>query len=288
MSPVPLWPGDGEPFPFPNRQSLFYDPHTGEYVVHYVAGEASVEPVLVRFGTHSLVDPEVGFDLVPTASGYQYMYDVRNGLYAKQSIEKIRMLASADGTPRSSNPGWTTRTEAAKVPDAAAHIADSVNLEWRSSIPTQSIAPGTKMEGLVIDSTSLPGFTAMICSGHTQSKEYSADAVSYLPIDLRDQLARVFTTTWDAKTRIVIGPKFVKGTSQTEIAQNYLFGIKALIRTGKLDRDSTFTNGVVKLLSAQVDSGGLFFLDSNAFGSSENAAPGLETVIAHALQYAFK
>ncbi len=85
---------------------------------------------------------------------------------------------------------------------------------------------------------------------------------------------------------MVIGPKFARNTSQSEIVQNFLFGIKALIRGKKLNSSSPFAEGAVQLLSAQVDSGGLASLDPKKLSFLEQAGPGLEATIANALQAA--
>jgi hypothetical protein len=261
LSPVPLWPGDEKTTELPKGQSVVYDPPSGEYVVYYVAEAFAAKPLLLRFVTHALIDPEITFHVVAAAEGSHYTYSVMNGPLARQSIQKISMLISADSAPQPSGSGWSSNLTG-KARDIAAPSSNSARIEWKSNVATQSISPGTRMDGFAIDSTPRPGFTGIVFRGATQSQEYNPEAVSSLPPEIRHELDRIFTGTWDAKSCIVIAPKFAKSTAQSEIAQNFLFRIKALIRGKRLDPSSPFVAGAVQLLSAQVDSGGLASLRS--------------------------
>lgn len=130
----------------------------------------------------------------------------------------------------------------------------------------------------------LPGFIGMVFKGGTQSNEYSSDTVASLPREVRDQLARVFNAAWDAQTRVVIGPKFSKAASQSAIAQNYLFGIQALVAEGQLDSNSAFIQAARTLFSAQLESGDQMFLNSSNLAFTKQAKPGMETTIANAIE----
>ncbi len=115
LSPVPLWPQNGDTSQLPKGQYVFYDPHAGEYVVYYApesADASSVQPTILRFGTHSLVDPEVTFTVAPSGDGrFHYAYKVENGAHARQSIGKIRILDYSDSSPKGSGAYWTTHVE---------------------------------------------------------------------------------------------------------------------------------------------------------------------------------
>jgi hypothetical protein len=83
LSPVPLWPGDGDTSQLPKGQHVFYDPPSAEYVVYYIPDSADAspaQPTMLRFGSHSLVNPEVTFTVASTSDrSLHYTYDVANG-----------------------------------------------------------------------------------------------------------------------------------------------------------------------------------------------------------------
>lgn len=289
LSPVPLWPQNGDTARLPKGQYVFYDPPSGEYVVYYAGNTTDgpvAQPTLLRFGAHALVDPAIKFTVASTGNGiFQYTYDVSNGSHARQSIQKIRMLIYSDSTPRMSQANWTGNVGSSKTHDVAAPTMTAATIDWAPNPTSQPIAPGTTVTGFVVDSTSRPGFTTAIFRGATQSKEYNPAAVASLPNDVQDQAARVFNASWDTKTRLVIGPRFSKDASQADVAQNFLFGIQSFIRDGKLDSSSPFIQSTTRLLSAELESSGSNGINASTLALSE-AKPGLETTIANALQIA--
>jgi hypothetical protein len=214
-----------------------------------------------------------------------YSYEVSNGAYARQSIQKISLLVAPDSSLHSSHPSWTSKLGASKLRDITSPGTDLTTVEWTSNSSSQVIAPGSKLGGFHVDSTLLPGFTTMIFSGATQSREYSPDAVVILPSEVRDQIARVFTAAWDVKTRPVIGPRFPRTASQTEIAQNLLFGIQSLTRERQLDSKSPFVQSAIASLTAQLEAGGPDVVNPDSI-SFEKSKPGMELTVANALQAA--
>ena len=255
LSPVPLWPRDGDVSRLPKDYNVFYDPPSGEYVVYY-DGESiepgSLKPTLLRFGSHALVDPTVTFQVNSAAGGiFRYTYDVVNGSRARQALQKIDALVYSILTPQASHPSWATRFESAKVRDTASPTVVAQTIEWHSKTLAEAIVPGGEVGGFSIESSSLPGFTKMIFRGApTANEEYSPARFSVLPGNVLDQITKVLKATWDAKTALVIGPRFLKGALQPEIEQNFLFGIQALIREGRLDANSPFVGSAMQLLSA--------------------------------------
>jgi hypothetical protein len=289
LSPVPLWPQDGDITRLPKGQYVFYDPPSGEYVVYYAGNTTnsqSAQPTLLRFGTHALVDPKTEFAVASTDNGaFRYTYNISNGSNARQAIQRMSMLIYSDSTPRTSQATWTANVGSSTVRDIAAPTMSAATIDWTPNASSQSIAPGNTVTGFTVDSTSRPGFTTVVFRGATQSSEYSPAAVASLPNDVQEQVAHVFKTAWDTKTGLVIGPRFSKDASQSEIAQNFLFGIQSLIRDEKLDSSSPFIQSTVRLLSAQLESSDPVAKNANNLMLSE-AKTGLEAMIANALQTA--
>lgn len=288
LSPVPLWPQDGDTTRLPKGQYVFYDPPSGDYIIYYAenTNSESMQPTILRFGGHALVDPETKFTVASTGNGFfRYTYDVSNGSQARQPIQKISMGIFSDTKPQTSEATWTAKLGASARRDLATPAKSAATIDWTPNTTSQSIAPGTSAAGFTVDSTARPGFTTVVFQGATRSNEYSPSAVLSLPDDVQNQVASAFKTAWDAKSQLVIGPRFSKDASPTEIAQNFLFGIQSLTQQRKLDSDSPLIQSMVKLLSAQLESGDSPVLNANSFALSE-AKPGLETTIANALQLA--
>ncbi len=291
LSPVPLWPQNGDTSQLPKGQYVFYDPHAGEYVVYYApesADASPAQPTILRFGTHSLVDPEVTFTVAPTGDGrFHYAYRVENGMHARQSIRKITILDYSDGSPQGAGANWTVQVEPHNERDLGTPAVSASAIEWTSNSAAPSMAPGSATQGLTVDSTSLPGFVNMAFRGDSKSNEYTPDAVVALPKEVRDQLASVMNAAWDARSSMVIGPRFAKGTSQSTICQNFDFGMQVLVRHKKLDANSPFVQNARKVLESQLQSNDTVQLNSASLDFTEDATTALEKEIANALEIAF-
>ncbi len=291
LSAVPLWPQDGDTSQLPKRQNLFYDLRAGEYVVYYVpdSGDGSpAQPTMLRFGSHALVDPEVTFAVAPTGDGhFRYTYKVKNGARARQAIRKASISDYADSGPRAPRTNWTASMTPHSEQDLGTPAVSQVAMQWTANDAALSIAPGSEFSGFALDSTALPGFINMTFQGDSQSSQYSPEAVASLPQQIRDQLARVFDPRRDAQSRMVIGPRFAKDTSQSTITQNYLFALEVLVLHRELDPNSPFVQSAQHVLSQQLESQELIHLTSGNLTFTQDAKPGLETAIAHAMEIAF-
>ena len=291
LSPVPFWPQDGDTSHLPKGQYVFFDPHAGEVVVYYSPDSANASPAqsaILRFGTHSLVEPQVIFAVAPTGDGrFHYTYKVENGAHARQSIGKINILDYSDSSPQGAGANWTAHVEPNSERDLGTPAVSASAIEWTANPTAPSIAPGSAMQGLAIDSTSLPGFVSMAFRGDSKSNEYTPDAVAALPKEVRDQLASVMNTAWDARSSIVIGPRFPKDASPSAIAQNYSFGMQWLIRRGKLDANSPFVQRAQALFTQQLQTGDQTLLNAGRLDFTKQAKPGMEAAIASALETIF-
>ena len=290
LIPAPLWPRDGDTSRLPKGQYVFYDPPAGEYVVYYSpdsGNTTSTQPTVLRFGTHALVAPNVMSKVSPTGDGtFHYTYDISNGAHARQSIQKVRLVTFSDSSPKASRLNWTANVTQHNERDLATPTTGGAVIDWTSNNATLSVAPGSTTEGFAVDSKSLPGFINMTFQGSSQSSQYSSDVVASLPKEVRDQLARVFNTAWDMKSSMVIGPRFAKGTSQSIITQNYFFGLQMLVLHRELDRNSPFVQRAWQLLNDQLQSQDQTHLTAANLDFISEAKPGLETVIANALEIA--
>jgi hypothetical protein len=291
LSPVPLWPQNGDTSQLPKGQYVFYDPHPGEYVVYYApesADASSAQPTILRFGTHSLVDPNVTFTVASTGNGrFHYTYNVENGTHARQSIRKVSVLDYSDSSPQGAGANWTVQVEPHNERDLGTPAVSASAIEWTSNSAAPSIAPGSATQGLTVDSTSLPGFVNMAFRGDSKSNEYTPNAVVALPKEVRDQLANVMNPARDLQSAMAIGPRFAKGTSQSTISQNFDFGIQVLVRHKRLNANSPFVQNARKTLESQLQSNDTIQLNSASFDFTNDASTASEKEIANALEMAF-
>jgi hypothetical protein len=290
LSPVPIWPRDGNTSQLPKGQYVFYDPSSAEYVVYCTrdsAGGSPAQPTILRFGSHSLVNPDVMFNVAPVSDGnLRYTYDVANGDRARQSIQKVGLVTFSDSSPRASRLNWTAHATQHRERDLDTSTTGGAVIDWTQTNAALSIAPGSTAQDFAVDSTSLPGFINMTFQGLSKSSQYSPEAVASLPKEVGDQLARVFSPASDAQSLIVIGPRFAKGTSQSIITQNYLFGLYMLVLHRELDPNSPFVQNAQQTLTAQLHSQDQMRLDAASLDFTKQAKPGLETAIANALEFA--
>jgi hypothetical protein len=290
LSSVPLWPQDGNTSQLTKGQYVFYDPPSAEYVVYYTpdsAGRSPAQTTVLRFGGHSLVNPDVTFKVASASDGsIHYTYDVANGGRARQSIQKVGLVTFSDSSPRASRLNWTANVSQHSERDLDTPTTGGAVIDWTPINAALSIAPGSTAQGFAVDSKSLPGFINMTFQGRSQSSQYSPEAVASLPKEVGDQLARVFNPARDAQSLMVIGPRFAKGTSQSTIVQNYFFGLQMLVLHRELDRNSPFVQRAWQILSAQLESQDQMHLNATSLDFTREAKPGLETAIANALEIA--
>lgn len=290
LSSVPLWPQDGNTSQLPKGQYVFYDPPSAEYVVYYTPdspGGSPAQTTVLRFGGHSLVNPDVTFKVASASDGsLHYTYDVANGGRARQSIQKVGLVTFSDSSPRASRLNWTANVTQHSERDLDTPTTGGAVIDWTPINAALSIAPGSTAQGFAVDSKSLPGFINMTFQGRSQSSQYSSEAVASLPKEVGDQLARVFNPARDAQSLMVIGPRFAKGTSQSTIVQNYFFGLQMLVLHRELDRNSPFVQRAWQILSAQLESQDQMHLNAASLDFTREAKPGLETAIANALEIA--
>lgn len=286
ISPVPIWPKSGDVTAYPGHY-VFLDLRSAAYVVTYLS-PGSNERVTVRFGAHSFVDPAVTVHIAGAAnSQLHYSYQVANGPYARQPIQKVSLLLPAEDTgAQAQHPAWKTNRVSSTMRTAVAPGTAFAPVEWAGTA-AQAIAPGSSLGALSVDSTYLPGFIDIMAKGATNLTEYDSAAATALPKEAADQLKAVLAQGWDAKRQVTIGPRFTPATSPLLIAQNLYYGIEGLTRHKQLDANSPFTQAAQKLLSSYLESN-----DASSIGPSQldflsKANTPLESEIATVLRLDF-
>ncbi len=291
LSSVPLWPQNEDTSQLPKGHYVFYDLRAGEYVAYYPSNfdaPDTSDRITLRFGTHSLVDPQITSRIsAGTGGAFRYTYVVANGPQARQPIRKLILSIPAEDQSAQFETGtWKTSRADEQIRDIASPLTALTQVEW-SSPTDQAISLGSPGAEFTIDSSSLPGFKQMSAKGASASREYTPQAGAEFPKPVSDQLAAVFTPGWDSQTQLVLGPRFRKGASQFEIAPNLLHGIDVLVVHGNLDGTSPFVSRAHSVLTTFLESDGSAPIQAGQLDFLTQAKPGLETQIAAALQIDF-
>jgi hypothetical protein len=142
LSLVPLWPQDGDSAPLEKDHYVFYDLRAGEYVVSYPTDFGAPETsdrITLRFGTHSLVDPQITSRVsAGTGGAFHYTYLVANGTQARQSIRRLILAVPADDQSAQFQTGiWKTTRAAGEVPGLASPVAHLVVKRSTASNPAR-------------------------------------------------------------------------------------------------------------------------------------------------------
>jgi hypothetical protein len=135
---------------------VFYDLRAADYVVSYPTDFGAPETsdrITLRFGTHSLVDPQITSRVsAGTAGAFHYTYLVANGTQARQPIRKLILAVPADDQSAQFQTGtWKTTHAAGQVPGFASPVAHLVQIEWSSEVE-QAIPPGLRGSEFSVDS----------------------------------------------------------------------------------------------------------------------------------------
>ncbi len=288
LSPVPLWPADGDLSGLPSDQYVFFDPRSAEWVVSYpqILTDPQSERVTLRFGSHAEVAPSIVAHGTRQSDGsYSYSYVVENAETAHTPIQKWTLVAPAEDTKfAAKHPTWKSHpnvgTEARDIMPSPTPL---VAVEW-SATDTTRVAAHTAIGAFSVTSTYSPGFTTASFRGSVKN-EYTEEVAATLPKPVADQLAKVLTPAWDSQLRLTLGPRFAPDTTKTVIAANFHYGISALARRGALHADSAFVSGALEALGSFLTSNGASSLDPESLSFLSQAAPGVETEIANALRW---
>jgi hypothetical protein len=285
ISPLPLWPLNGD-FPnLPPDQYVFLDPQTNEWVVSYPEDPNAPHSgrVTLRFDSHAAVEPVLLAHVSRQTDGtYSYEYTVLNSSRARTPLKNWTLLVpTPDEKFQARHSAWlASRKDAAQVRDLLAAASRLAIVEWGGPNP---IPPGGATGAFTLRSGSSPGFTTASFSGLAKS-EYSDQIASALPRVVADQVAHVLQPAWDSQVRMVLGPRFPVGTPQIIVVDNFHFGISVLAQQGILNSESPFVKDALATLRGFLSSGGAISLTADRLDFLTAAVPGLESEIASALR----
>lgn len=288
ISPVPLWPSNGDVSRLPASQYVFFSPETGEYIVSYPEDMNSPQTssrVTVRLGSHAAVEATVTPHVAKNDDGtYSYTYVLANGTNARLPVAKLTLLVPANDLKfKAAHPAWrAVRDETDDARDAMPSTVRLGTVEWNATAASL-LGRGAASTGFALTSGFAPGFTTVSIKGQLE-REHAVALFASLPKAVATQLELVMSPAWDSQLGLTLGPRFPRDVPQLMVADNFNYGIGALVRRRALNGSSAFVVGALDTLSAFLQSGGIAPLGPDRLAVLAKAAPGLEAEIAESLR----
>ncbi len=294
ISPVPLWPADGDLAKLDASHSVFYSPATNEYVVALLEPASGERTVRLRVASHRAIDVSFRWQITETTNGYTYHYIVSNGPSARQQIHQWS-VESADSTITS----VAHNTWAGKVIVSPGRMLNGVEVAARpqavklqgriqfTNLKGADIAAGQAASGFMIDSDLAPGFVWAHARGSSNKPDATVQDIAALPPQVAQELNMCLSEQWDSRAIQVIGPAIPKGVSVVEVELNYLLGIQHMLGHGSHRRESPALEQLVTLLkNASETEGGM--VSTRDLGNIEKITSSEEHSIVNALKIALK
>ena len=229
LSPIPLWPANGDFSSVSNTQAVFYSPATSEYIVTTVDPASGDRSVRLRVPSHKATDFSVRATVARNGDGtFQYEYSVQNGVRARQAIAEWSIETSRSQTMQLTHSSWTGHV----VGSPASEPPQAIIFRNRAQFLSQGadIEPGSSATGFTITSDLAPGFVAARAKGRAAGNEPTAEQLAGLPPATVSQLATCLSDAWDTNGTIVLGPAFAKQISAPEVEVNFYKEIARLTR----------------------------------------------------------
>jgi hypothetical protein len=240
LSPVPLYPGDGNIPPELKDYFVFLDPETWDLVVSYPEGDSTSVRKRFKVGLARHVVPSLAVEVKKQASGsYSYRYTVSNRGNARQAIKSWYLSVPRPKAPDPADPSSRT----VSVPAGPWRQIDYAfspgnwSKRWDSQEVNANIRPGMGPQSFQIQTENKPGFTTAYFQGPTPHNEI---ALHGMPQRVIDQLELCQDLQFNSASVSTLGPMFAPGTLRVVIAGDFHVGISMLIKQGRLDAASPF------------------------------------------------
>ena len=284
ISPVPLWPLDGNRTGEYLKYSVFINPEAAEIVVVLPDSSSAPGERVLRYGNPAEVSASISVHIAHGAIAHdQYIYTVDEADRSRKRVNRVRLLLPQnDQSLASDSSVWSAASEGTELPDRATltPAARMRLLTWTN--PAIQPAP-VRGVGLRLSSSLLPGFTEAFVQGKV-AHELTLQDVASFPDTIAASARVLLQPEWSSQRSLVLAPLFAADAPKKFIAENYYYGISRLSQTDSLDSNSSFVKAVLSLLDAYLRG------NSSVFSTSDLnplAPTALEREIATALQIAF-
>lgn len=279
MSPVPLWPPDGNIPDDMKDQFVFLDLSKGQVVVSYPDPQAPGGRVMLRFDRHDQAEPIIASAVALEEGGlYRYEYTIRNGISAKKKLKNWSLLVGSGAGLKATHAVWNASSESSPGSQPGS-IRPELLLKW-SAPSAGEIERGDGRAGFELRSTLKPGLTIAFAQSVALS-EYTDAVAPKLPKAVVEQLSKVINIHWDTSQAMTVGPKFAPQDPIKLIALDFHRALNKLSVLGPLKADSPFVAGALRELTSFIQTP---IETSLRLDFLNRAAPGLESEIAAAMK----
>jgi hypothetical protein len=244
LSPVPLWPKNGDISKSPSDQYVYLEPVPNDYVVAIRGQDGAVDRI-VRAPIHNAINPEVAVSVSRDSDGqFRYRYTLSNGVSARTPIQRWavaeeetghQLILSHSNASSSGPSSWKGGFIEAKLPGISRDQHEVYQWESPGDGP---LGAGQSMSGFEIVSDLAPGFILAAFYGQTSVPEMTQEEWRSLPKPAAIQLRQALGTAWDSKTQQIIGPRFAPDASLYAVQANFLFGVRGLKIENRIGKDS--------------------------------------------------
>lgn len=242
LSPIPIWPSDGDIPAQLNDKYVFLDPEAGQIVISYpesvteYSSKGSSTPRQVkRFNLNNRVQTSVSVSVESNDGALIYKYQISNSNSAKEPVSRIKLATPPElqDTEVKVPNSWIKEVEMGYVAASSLGIGKTVGTIMTWSSVEKGVLPGHNEAGFELESSLMPGFTWA----------YAQNGVPLsLPADLPEsvlvQAEPMLKLENNSQRFLTIGPKFGEKTPLLRIVAEYHFGINLLIREGELNENS--------------------------------------------------
>ena len=215
ISPVPIFPADGQLTSQMDNEYVFLDPHTTHIIVAYPTGPDKKRTVRTIERGHRVL-PTISVITRRVGESIQYAYQVTNDQAAGQPMHRIYIDIPA---PQAPDPAKGPPANRNVIPQGWSQTTYSYRPgRWAFLLERQGLGVRGKAEQVpvVIESNNLPGLGQVFVEG-----ERNSPLVTGLPEAVMKRLAAVQQLEFNSVATQTVVPKFVQNTSKVVIAMDY-------------------------------------------------------------------
>ncbi len=284
ISPVPLWPQDGNIPDSMKNQAVFFNPETNEIVVS--VPDAAGGRKTLRFELRNQAEAVVRSQVSKLPSGlYVYEYTVGAGNNSKRPLKAWSLLIPGDDRQfnASSPAAWRVEQKATQMVDRLAVRHAPLKFIDYSVTAGAGLGKGASASGFRLVSGYLPGYVSSFARNEAKT-EISPEQLATLPKAVADEVLRVTAPEWDSQMGLVVGPRFAPGTPREMIAESFHYVISSFSMRGLLDKKSDFVAPALQALGSYLKSGKGAPLSPDQLSFLSSAQTPLEREIADAMR----
>jgi hypothetical protein len=255
VSPVPLWPRDGNLSADLAKHSIFFDPVANEVIVIPDPAATAAASSAMRFELHNQANAAVTSTVSRLENGsYAYEYTVAVSARSRRALRSLNLLVPVETARKVTAPaGWGAPPASTDLVDK--WVPGNVGLEY-AQVSTAD-GRGLPAGGVLtfrLTSELLPGYVTCFAQSAV-SKEITAEQLAALPAPVLERLRNILSPQWDSREITVVGPRYSKGLPGSALVSSLQYSIRRLVNDGQLDKGSEFVQSALAVFEPYLISG---------------------------------